>query len=307
MSVSISIIVPVYNSEKFIVECLDSILAQDFDSFEVLVSDDGSADNTREILHQYAGQPNVRVFYQEKNLGITRNCNFLLDRAVGKYICFFAGDDVMLQGKLRKQFALMEEHPEYCLCYHPADVFESGTGKIILTTNQARSRAIKNAASVVEKMGIPASMSIMVRASMLPDDGFLEEFRYVSDWLMQIELAMVGDIGFVDEVLCRYRKYGNNNGKDVSSYEHEFLSMLEFVSAKYPVLSVCCGVGKARYLVGKSFRVDSPKERREILFESLKGKFGILNLSLFFVSCIPFSHSLFSLIYKNRYALKGSA
>lgn len=307
MSVSISVIVPVYNSEKFIVECLDSILAQDFDSFEVLVSDDGSADNTRKILHQYAGQPPIRAFYQEKNLGITQNCNFLLDQAVGKYVCFFAGDDVMLQGKLRKQFALMEAYPGYSLCYHPADVFDETTGKTILTTNQAPSRAIKNAASVVEKMGIPASMSIMVRASMLPNDGFLEEFRFVSDWLMQVELAMAGDIGFVDEVLCRYRKYGNNNGKDISFYEHEFLSMLEYVSNKYPVLSVCCRVGRARYLVGKSFRVDSVKERRETLLESLKGKVGILNLGLLFISYIPYSHSLFLLMYKKRYALKRSA
>ena len=305
MSVSISVIVPVYDSEKFVVECLNSILVQDFDSFEVLVSDDGSADNTREILHQYARQPNVRIFYQEKNLGITENCNFLLDQAVGKYVCFFAGDDVMLQGKLQKQFSFMEEHPEYSLCYHPADVFETITGRTILTTNRMPSGAINNVGSLIEKMGIPASMSIMARVDMLPDNRFLEKFRYVSDWLMQIELAMAGDIGFIDEVLCRYRKYGDNNGKDISSYEYEFVSMLEYVSVKYPELSAYCAVGKVRYLVGKSFRVKSSKECREILFESLREKVGFFNLSLFFISCLPFSHNLFTFVYKNRYTLKG--
>lgn len=307
MSVSISVIVPVYNSERFIVECLDSILEQDFDSFEVLVSDDGSVDTTRKILRQYELHPLIRIFYQDDNLGITGNCNFLLEQATGTFICFFAGDDVMLQGKLRKQFSFMEENSMCSFCYHPAEVFDAATGKTILTTNQNPSRAINNAASLVKEMGIPASMSIMTRASMLPSHGFLDDFRYVSDWLMQIDLAMIGGVGFVDEVLCRYRKYGNNNGKEIASYEHEFLSMLDYVITKYPVLKESCRSGRARYLLGKSFRVNSPSERRKILFNSLKERVSVLHLFLLFVSYIPYSSYLFSFIYKKRYMLKSSA
>lgn len=307
MSISISIIVPVYNSDKFIEECLNSILSQDFDSFEVLVSDDGSSDNTRELLRNYEQYSNVTVFYQDNNLGITGNCNFLLKQAAGKYICFFAGDDVMLPGKLRKQFLFMENHPEYSFCYHPVEVFDSVSGKIILTTNHHKSKAVKNAAAIIEVMGIPASMSIMARANMLPVNGFLQEFRYVSDWLMQIELAMVGDVGFLSEVLCRYRKYSDNNGKDIATYEHEFLSMLDFVINQYPTLTQSCRAGKARYLLGKIFRVNSNRERRKILLASLREKLGFLNLFFLIFSFLPFSNRGFLFIYRKRYLFKGSA
>lgn len=304
MSVSVSVIVPVYNSVNFVKECLDSILNQDFEDFEVLVSDDTSTDKTRDILKKYECINNVKIFYQPINLGITKNCNFLLERVKGKYVCFFAGDDIMLPGKIRKQFKFMEVNSNYSFSYHSAEIFNTESGKKILNTNENTKHAIKDVKSLIIEMGIPAPMSIMARKSMLPNNFFNNEFNYISDWLMQIEMAMSGDIGFINEVLCKYRKYGDNNGKDISSYEHEFLSVLDFVSDKYPELYVTCSSGKSRYLVGKSFRVGDNFQRREILKLSLKLSFGFMNMALLLISYAPFRKNIFIFIYKHRYSLK---
>ena len=128
-SISVSVIVPVFNSEKFVKECLDSILDQDFETFEVLVSDDASTDKTKDILKKYEGINKFKIFYQSINLGITQNCNFLLEKAKGKYVCFFAGDDIMLQGKIRKQFKFMEENLNCSFSYHAAEVFNTESGE----------------------------------------------------------------------------------------------------------------------------------------------------------------------------------
>lgn len=305
MSISISIIVPVYNSDEFIEECLTSIISQDFGSFEVLVSDDLSSDCSRDILKAYESQANVRVFYQPKNLGITQNCNFLLGQSQGKYVCFFAGDDIMLPGKLKKQYEFMEDNPNCCFCYHPAEVFDSCSGKRILITDQKSKQLITDASSVIKEMGVSASMSIMARKSVLPSGYFNSELKYVSDWLIQIEMALKGDVGYIDEVLCKYRKYGDNNGKDISVYEDEFLSVLNHVSIKSPKLLKDCDKGKSRYLLGKSFRVSDSIERRSALRDSVKFNPGLVNSLIFLFTHIPFSSYAFSMIHKHRYLLKG--
>jgi len=303
--VSVSVIVPVYNSDGFLKECLDSILNQGFESFEVLVSDDASTDKTRDVLKNYEFINNLKIFYQPINLGITKNCNFLLEKASGKYVCFFAGDDIMLPEKIRKQFEFMELNSKYSFSYHAAEIFNTESGKKICNTNENPKKAIKNVNSLISKMGIPASMSIMARKSILPKNFFNNKFSYISDWLMQIEMAMSGDIGFIDEVLCKYRKYGENNGKDLSSYEHEFLSVLDFASNKYPELRAICAIGKSRYLVGKSFRINNNFQRKEILKLSIKLNFNFINIALLLISYAPFSKYIFMFVYKYRYSLNA--
>ena len=90
-----SIIVPVYNTEAFLVRCLDSILDQTYGNFELLAIDDGSTDNSGQILDEYAHRDDrIRVFHQE-NGGLSAARNKGLDNAEGRYICFVDSDDYM--------------------------------------------------------------------------------------------------------------------------------------------------------------------------------------------------------------------
>lgn len=91
----ISIIVPVYNVEKYLRRCVDSILAQTFTDFELLLIDDGSPDNSGAICDEYAAKDDrIRVFHKE-NDGVSSARNLGLDKAQGKYIGFVDGDDIV--------------------------------------------------------------------------------------------------------------------------------------------------------------------------------------------------------------------
>lgn len=303
-SIDISVIVPVYNAELFISECLNSIIEQNFKSIEVLVSDDCSSDSTRLVLDQFKEHESIKIFYQSKNLGITKNCNFLLQQAKGKYICFFAGDDVMLPTKLCKQFLFMERNPHFSFCYHNVEILRTYPGQEVNTIRLKAKPPLKDASDVIKKMGVPGSMSMMVKASSIPDSMFNENYKYVSDWLMQIDLALDGDIGFINEFLCQYRKFGDNNAKDIKDYEYEFISLFEYVEKECPSLVSACKEGKARYLLGSSFREDSVLRRRKILKESINLHFRLITVFVLMACYVPFAGRLFAFAYSRRMFLK---
>ncbi|MBD5235293.1 MAG: glycosyltransferase [Barnesiella sp.] len=92
----LSVIVPVYNVEEYVAECLDSIIAQDIEDMEIIVVDDGSTDNSLSILEHYAGKDGrIRVFHKN-NGGLSDARNYGLDRMRGKFVTFVDSDDVLI-------------------------------------------------------------------------------------------------------------------------------------------------------------------------------------------------------------------
>jgi glycosyltransferase involved in cell wall biosynthesis len=103
--VIISIIVPIYNAEKYLPACIDSILNQTFINFELLLINDASKDNSLKISNQYAEKDNrIRVFNQEKNGGECVSRNVGLDNAIGKYIVCIDADDIVLENHLQSLY-----------------------------------------------------------------------------------------------------------------------------------------------------------------------------------------------------------
>ena len=94
MNVKLSIGLPVYNGELFIERAIESILAQTFTDFELIISDNASTDSTQEICQNFSKKDNrIRIFKQEKNIGVHRNFYFLLSQAKGEYFAWTAVDD----------------------------------------------------------------------------------------------------------------------------------------------------------------------------------------------------------------------
>lgn len=106
----ISVIIPVYNLESYISKCLDSILAQTFDDFEIIIIDDGSTDKTGEIIDQYQSlYTNIRVIHK-KNEGVSIARNTGIDLAIGKHYLFFDGDDFVEPYCLEELHEIVTEH-----------------------------------------------------------------------------------------------------------------------------------------------------------------------------------------------------
>ena len=108
----ISVVVPVYKVEKFVAECLESILSQDFDSFEVVAVDDGSPDASGKICDEFAARdPRLRVFHKE-NGGVTSARRLGVEHSRGEWICFVDSDDVLLPHALSALFAATKDFPD---------------------------------------------------------------------------------------------------------------------------------------------------------------------------------------------------
>jgi glycosyltransferase EpsH len=106
---SISVLVAVYNTEAYIKQCLDSILAQSFTDFEVICIDDGSTDGSLDILYQYGGRDNRIVVIHQDNHGVGFTKNLALSKARGKYIMVVDSDDFIEPDTLDATFCLAEQ------------------------------------------------------------------------------------------------------------------------------------------------------------------------------------------------------
>jgi len=107
--VAVSIIMPVYNSEKYLEECVESILAQEFEDFELLLIDDGSSDSSPALCDQLASRDKRVKVYHKENGGICAARNFGLERAVGEYIAFSDHDDYIEQGFIKDNYFAAKE------------------------------------------------------------------------------------------------------------------------------------------------------------------------------------------------------
>ena len=120
----VSIVVPFYNSARFIRETLDSVIAQTYPDWELLLLDDGSQDESTHIAREYAARypPKIRYFDHPNhaNLGASRTRNIGASHARGEFLAFLDSDDVWLPNKLADQVARLREFPEVGLVFAPS-------------------------------------------------------------------------------------------------------------------------------------------------------------------------------------------
>lgn len=106
----VSIIIPVYNCEKYIGKCLESVLGQTYKNVEIIVIDDGSTDQSLEVINRTVqGNPNVKVIHQE-NQGLSATRNKGLENATGDYIAFLDGDDYLGESYIERLIAVAEHN-----------------------------------------------------------------------------------------------------------------------------------------------------------------------------------------------------
>ena len=135
MKEKVSIIVPVYNAEKFVLETIESVKAQTYENWELLLVEDGSTDNSRQVIEAYLQKnPDERIRLLPKETGgAARARNFGLEHAEGRYISYLDADDLWSADKLAKQLTFMEEKQATFSFtgYEFADENGKGLGKIV--------------------------------------------------------------------------------------------------------------------------------------------------------------------------------
>ena len=124
----VSVIIPIYNTDEFLRRCVDSVLDQDFDDYEILLIDDGSTDNCAAICDEYKLQNKIRVIHKSHG-GVSSSCNVGIDYARGKYLMFCDSDDYVEKDWIEKLLSAIENHQKsFCV----SDIYNvdiNGTSK----------------------------------------------------------------------------------------------------------------------------------------------------------------------------------
>jgi glycosyltransferase involved in cell wall biosynthesis len=234
----LSIIVPSFNHEKFISECLESILAQDFQDYELIISDDASSDTTPEIVSSYK-DPRVRLFLNKANLGMVSHWNWLLTQARGQYIKFLFGDDKFLSNEsVGSMVRCLEAHPEASFAFSqrllidpdskPIKLAETWAGEGMHDGRRVFSTCLSQQKNLI---GEPTAVIFRKEAALR---GFDISLKQLVDLEMWMHLGVAGKVYFIESPLVAFRIHPaqqtnvNNSVPDLSGRE-----MLSLVTAHF--------------------------------------------------------------------------
>jgi len=200
---TVSVVIATYNYGRFLKEAIDSVLAQTYRDYEIIVVDDGSTDNTRQVIEPYLALGNLSYFRMEENIGQPRAKNRGIRKSRGKFIAFLDADDVWLPRKLEKQMPLFERSREVgvvycdhiCFCGHQ-ELPEIGHPPY------ARGWVTRN---LMFDNIVPFSSSVVRKECFEQDGMFDESIPLAIDYDLWLRFSLNWAFDYVPEKLVRGR------------------------------------------------------------------------------------------------------
>lgn len=204
----VSVIMPAYNTEKYIGEAIESILNQTFKDYEFIILDDVSTDGTWEIIKKYANQDaRIIPIRNEKNLYIAENRNKGVSLAKGKYIVWQDSDDISLPTRIEKQVALMESNPKVGICGAYIQSFDEKGDLDVRRYAQNDAELRRN----IFKFSPVAQPVAIVRKEALDKVGpFDTSLPPAEDIDMSFRIGEFYEFANIPEILLRYRAHSQS-------------------------------------------------------------------------------------------------
>lgn len=234
----VSVAMITFNHECFIEQAVLSVLMQEVDfSFELVVGDDCSTDRTRAILSDLAARHpgRIRLLDRPNRLGAARNFVDVLRNCRGQYIALLEGDDYWTaKVKLKKQVALMDDHPEHALCFHWAHFLDEGSGRPPHGRyGPVDALPVYTLDDLLAQGNFIPTASVMFRSHLV---GRLPDWYVglkLGDWPLNVLNATCGTIGFLDECMGVYRRHRNGvyNGAGELQRSRSEQEVYQFVGA----------------------------------------------------------------------------
>lgn len=272
----ISVVVPCYNHQKYIAECINSIIDQDYENIELIIVDDGSKDESVVRIMELNDKCQKRfikfIFISRENRGLCRTLNEALEMCSGEFISIIASDDAMLPGKISKQVNYLK--------YNESSI--GVFGGFILKNEESETRIVKAKRKfgfkeiMLQKHYLPAPTQ-MLRLSKVNEVGGFDSKLIIEDWSMWLSLTKNGGtLDYLSDVFSIYRRHDDNLSNKIPLMEKGIDQILdlhkdfkEFKLAKaMSFIALANLVMKQNKLHAMNYLKKSISESKKIYFEA---------------------------------------
>ncbi|MGE9314217.1 glycosyltransferase [Niabella sp. CJ426] len=228
----VSVLIACFNAGKFLKECINSVLNQSYTRFELLILDDGSDDDSSEILEEY-NDPRITKIKNTNNKGIVYSSNQLLSKANGKYIARFDADDIMDKNSILRRVSFLETHQGYAMV--------GGSHYIITDTGQINGIMQYSSENVDIKLLMffknPfCQSSVMIKSDLLKKIKYSEKYKHCEDYNLWFNIAQTGKLHNLSEFLTSYRIHHRSDSH--SNIQRQKENSMELISDKLDQMGI---------------------------------------------------------------------
>lgn len=269
----VSVVIATYNHAHFLAEAIQSVLDQTYQDFELLVVDDGSTDDTRQVMAGFADS-RLHYFYQE-NRGYSAARNRAIRASSGVYIALLDADDLWLAHKLEVQAAYLDRHPEVGLVH--GSYYRMDKEGCILSVCRQRPPLSESVFKHLLRRNFIGTPTVVVRKRCLDQLGLFDEsLRTTADWDLWLRLSRRHQISYLDQILAKYRLHDQNIHKDMERKTRNRFRILDKVFSD-PELPESAreleqlAYGHAHLVIGRAyFARRQMRQARHYLIEAVK-------------------------------------
>jgi glycosyltransferase involved in cell wall biosynthesis len=222
----VSVVIPTYNRARYLAEAIDSVVAQSHDAFEILVVDDGSEDETPDVLARYGDDVVFLKLEHSGLLGAVRNAG--LRRARGELVAFLDSDDIWLPKKLERQISVLDRNPSVGLVCSNAVVIDQDGNKARDLYLRAEQGSSGNVLEQLLDVNFVIVSSAVVRRKLVDQvGGFREDerLRGIEDYDLWLRVGAISELVYLPEALLRYREHAGSMRMEVPRTNY-WLSLL---------------------------------------------------------------------------------
>lgn len=210
---SVSVLIPSYNGARYLPETIDSVLDQKLQDFELVVLDDRSADDSAEVIADYARRDErIRFRVNERNLGLVGNWNACLEAARGRYVKFLHSDDKLTRPTaLGTWVELLEQNPSATLAVSAREIIDERSRRIRIKGFAGQRQLLPGPTAIARTVGTGSNLigepSCVLFRRADAERGFDARYRQLVDLEMWFHLLRRGDLAYTSECLCAFRRH----------------------------------------------------------------------------------------------------
>lgn len=230
----LSVIIPTYNGSKYLAAALDSVVMQQESDLECVIIDDGSTDNTLEIIQDYQDSLNIKLITKARQGNWVTNTNHALEVATGTYACFLHQDDLWLEGRLKQIKMAIAAYPQASLYLHDSVFIDEqakplGIWRCPMSAKRQAIRIDEMQEKLLIQNFIAIPAPVFNRTAALASGGLNDQLWYTADWDFWLKLATAGDTCYIPRPLAAFRVHGDSQTIRRSSSVAEFRQQMRQV------------------------------------------------------------------------------